>query len=118
MNSTPTGLPTWIEQGPGNIAADRLTDTVPGSVGAVNEVDFPLEQPNILFAATVNGGVWRSQDGGGTWEPLTDEFPSLSIGATGAPTLPNSSSGCRPEPRRWSTIDCSPAQRCPPSTGS
>ena len=34
-----------------------------------------------MFAATVNGGVWRSIDGGATWTPLTDQMPSLAIGA-------------------------------------
>jgi photosystem II stability/assembly factor-like uncharacterized protein len=36
--------------------------------------------PNTLFVATPNGGVWRTTDGGATWSPLTDSLP-LSIGA-------------------------------------
>jgi len=34
-----------------------------------------------MFLASVNGGVWRTIDGGTTWKPLTDQLPSLSIGA-------------------------------------
>jgi photosystem II stability/assembly factor-like uncharacterized protein len=34
-----------------------------------------------MFLASVNGGVWRTVDGGTTWTPLTDQLPSLSIGA-------------------------------------
>ena len=36
-----------------------------------------------MFAASVNGGVWRTKDGGTNWEPLTDQLPSLSIGTIG-----------------------------------
>lgn len=33
------------------------------------------------YVGTADGGVWSSQDKGGTWSPLTDGLPSLSIGA-------------------------------------
>ncbi|MDQ2894697.1 MAG: glycosyl hydrolase [Actinomycetota bacterium] len=33
------------------------------------------------YAGTADGGVWSSQNKGGTWSPLTDGLPSLSIGA-------------------------------------
>ncbi|HLF40407.1 MAG TPA: sialidase family protein, partial [Acidimicrobiia bacterium] len=34
-------------------------------------------------------GVWRTEDGGATWTPLTDQFPSLSIGAIAISPLDN-----------------------------
>ncbi len=33
------------------------------------------------YVGTADGGVWSSQDKGGTWTPLTDSLPSQSIGA-------------------------------------
>jgi hypothetical protein len=33
------------------------------------------------FAGTADGGVWRSRNRGGTWTPVFDGMPSLSIGA-------------------------------------
>src|SRR5439155_4909927 len=36
-------------------------------------------KPDVMFAASVNGGIWRTTNGGTDWEPLTDQLPSLSI---------------------------------------
>lgn len=35
----------------------------------------------VIYIATNQGGVWRSMDGGVNFEPRTDYFPSLSMGA-------------------------------------
>jgi hypothetical protein len=36
---------------------------------------------DALFAGAADGGVWRSDDGGANWRPLTDQQPSLSVGS-------------------------------------
>jgi photosystem II stability/assembly factor-like uncharacterized protein len=37
-----------------------------------------------------NGGVWETRDAGGTWAPLTDQAPTLAIGAVAfAPSNPS-----------------------------
>ena len=54
----------------------------------------PIAQSGLIFAAAVDprnssvmylgaagGGVWKTTDGGQTWLPLTDDQPSLEIGA-------------------------------------
>jgi hypothetical protein len=34
-----------------------------------------------IYLGTAGGGVWKSSDGGTTWSPLTDNQPSLAVGA-------------------------------------
>jgi hypothetical protein len=36
---------------------------------------------DVIYSVTNDGGVWRSMDGGVTFEPKTDFMPSLSMGA-------------------------------------
>jgi photosystem II stability/assembly factor-like uncharacterized protein len=44
---------------------------------------------NTLYVAPAGGGVWKTTDGGGTWNPLTDPQSTLSMGAIAvAPSNP------------------------------
>lgn len=38
-------------------------------------------KPNLYYMGTVGGGVWRTTDGGGTWECISDGYFGGSIGA-------------------------------------
>ncbi|MBV8148050.1 MAG: glycoside hydrolase [Candidatus Eremiobacteraeota bacterium] len=45
--------------------------------------------PFLFYIAAVNGGIWRSDDAGRTWEPIFDSEPTGSIGALAvAPSNP------------------------------
>ncbi|MGB2622088.1 MAG: hypothetical protein WBL56_06805 [Candidatus Acidiferrum sp.] len=49
--------------------------------GRVLTVAGVPSQPNTYYFGAVGGGVWRSTDGGNSWDPLFDKEPVSSIGA-------------------------------------
>jgi len=47
-------------------------------------VNVAAKDPNAVgryYAGTPSGGLWRTNDDFQTWEPLTDDFPTLGVGA-------------------------------------
>ncbi|MFI5378942.1 MAG: right-handed parallel beta-helix repeat-containing protein, partial [Tepidisphaerales bacterium] len=87
-----SGIPEWSsgsvpELQNGNMIVPDQNNPVSGAVNAL--VPIPTD-PNTLYAATVNGGIWVTHDalatdpyseGAPYWVPLTDRYPSLSFGA-------------------------------------
>src|SRR5262249_44999288 len=58
-----------------------------GRVAAVSGVPG---RTNEFYFGAVNGGVWKSIDGGRVWTPVFDSQPVASIGAiAGAPSAPD-----------------------------
>ncbi len=46
--------------------------------------------PKIYYAGAASGGIFKSADGGATWEPIFDDTPASSIGSLAvAPSDPN-----------------------------
>src|SRR5262249_19830240 len=47
-------------------------------------------QPNVFYLAQVNGGVWKTEDYGTSWNPIFDDQPTGSVGTIAvAPSDPN-----------------------------
>ena len=54
----------------------------PGTMsGRVTSIDVVQHNPNVIYVGTASGGLWMSETGGMTWEPIFDNQPQLSIGA-------------------------------------
>jgi hypothetical protein len=66
----------WQPIGPTNF---NTTAGWNGGMGRVNCVAVHPTNPNIFYAGTANGGLWR-RDNIGAWLPLTDALPAISIG--------------------------------------
>src|ERR1051326_2942584 len=58
---------TWQPLGPGNIGGRTLA------------LAIRPDDPNTMYAGSAGGGVWKTTDGGQSWNPLTDLLPSLAI---------------------------------------
>ena len=50
-----------------------------GGAGRLNCVRFHPTQPNTIFVGAPVGGLWKSNDGGATWNVMTNLLPSLAV---------------------------------------
>lgn len=58
----------WNEEGPNNIG------------GRFNVLEGHPTDTDILYAGAANGGVFKTTDGGDSWNPIFDEFAYMAIG--------------------------------------
>jgi photosystem II stability/assembly factor-like uncharacterized protein len=52
-----------------------------GMSGRVTAIDAVHSNPDIIYAGTASGGLWKSQSGGIAWTPIFDKEVTASIGA-------------------------------------
>jgi photosystem II stability/assembly factor-like uncharacterized protein len=52
-----------------------------GMSGRISSIEAVESDPNVVYLGAATGGVWRSRNGGLTWEPLFDEQPVHAVGA-------------------------------------
>ena len=75
----------WSPQGPAPTALGQVEGISDRPVAGAIRVAAPHpSDPNIVYVGAVNGGVWKTTDAmspNPSWEPLTDDARSLSIGA-------------------------------------
>jgi photosystem II stability/assembly factor-like uncharacterized protein len=59
----------WLEEGPGNIG------------GKFNVLEKSPVDDNIIYAGATNGGIFKTINGGSTWNPIFDDMSYLAIGS-------------------------------------
>ena len=52
-----------------------------GMSGRVTAIDAVHADPQVIYAGTASGGLWKSTSGGIDWKPIFDDQPTHSIGA-------------------------------------
>ena len=82
----PEQLAVWAALGPSPIAEGQTFGFSPASVsGRVTEIvldpGYNGTTNRTVYVGAAQGGVWRSIDNGANWTPLTDNQPSLAVGA-------------------------------------
>ncbi|MGH9800891.1 MAG: hypothetical protein ACRD82_11050, partial [Blastocatellia bacterium] len=60
-------LGTWTWIGPGNIG------------GRTRTIVFNPQNPSVMYAAGVSGGVWKSTDAGASWTPISDLIANIPV---------------------------------------
>ncbi len=65
--------PRWEELGPAPLSGSYS--------GRVSAIACSPSDPDRVFVAGADGGVWRTSDGGTSWQALTDALPTTAVGA-------------------------------------
>jgi photosystem II stability/assembly factor-like uncharacterized protein len=72
----------WLNLGPTHADSEWNSATFHNvDSGRVRGIVPHPTDPKILFLATAGGGVWKTYNGGGDWEPLTDFLGATAVGA-------------------------------------
>ena len=56
-------------------------------LGRINVIKESPQDSDVLYVGSPSGGLWKSTDGGGSWNPLTDDL--AGIGVSGIAINPN-----------------------------
>ncbi len=79
------GGATWSKANNGLVSASIR----PGTAGQVNSVAVDPTNPEIVYAGTESGSVFKTTNGGALWQPMNTGLPSDSISALAVdPTNP------------------------------
>ena len=52
-----------------------------GMSGRITAIDVVTNNPQIIYAGSASGGLWKSESGGINWQPVFDSVAIQSIGA-------------------------------------
>jgi len=73
-----TSTTSWVSVNPEGMWYEVTDDNYIS--GRTNGIAFHPSNPNIIYIAAAQGGVWKTIDGGISWTALTDNLGSISSG--------------------------------------
>ncbi|MFL0083928.1 T9SS type A sorting domain-containing protein [Tenacibaculum maritimum] len=78
-SSVNNNIPNWSFIGP-LLPPTPSTPIYAGTgIGRLNTLVFHPNDDNIMYVGSPAGGVWKTTDGGNTWEPKGDGFPNMGV---------------------------------------
>ena len=85
----------WFPIGPADVSNGQ-TDTFSrvSTSGRATVITVNPQNPNEFWLGTAGGGIWHSTNGGANFLPMTDDQPSLAIGAIAVDPASCSPAGC------------------------
>lgn len=72
-NKSKSDLANWQSMGPSSSKGGYA------GIGRVNCVAFHPTDVNTIFIGAPSGGLWKTTDGGNSWDVLTDTLPVLGV---------------------------------------
>ncbi len=87
--SIPLNPTTWTSMGPSHIIGCQTSGNG-ACAGRMTALAAHPWEVDTYYAGAAGGGVWKTTNGGTNWTPLTDDQPTLFIGALAvAPNYPD-----------------------------
>lgn len=74
LSAQPLDLELVKEMTPRNVGPGGMS-------GRVTAIDVVTSNPDIIYAGTASGGLWKSTSGGVKWEPIFENEATASVGA-------------------------------------
>ncbi len=77
-----SALPNRAEMAESQLLAGQWTPLGPGNIGGrTRALLIHPQDPSLMYAAGVSGGVWKTVNGGQSWTPLADLIANIAVNA-------------------------------------
>jgi hypothetical protein len=80
LSGNPTYTGTWVPLGPAPLV-DQYGHAGERDTGRVTALAVDPTNANILWVGAADGGLWRSTDGGSTYQVTSDSWDTTAIGS-------------------------------------